>query len=90
MPKGEEYRQHAADCVRLAQLLDHPNEKAALLRMAEIWRKLADKSDVLAAKSGVQGGVEDQANAQDHAQAQRNYANGHSAPRTEIKPSNGG
>jgi len=47
-PRGEEYRQHAADCLRLAQLLQHPGEKAALLRMAEIWRDLAVKADAQA------------------------------------------
>jgi hypothetical protein len=45
MPKGGEYRQHAAECVLLAQQLTDPAEKATLLQMAKVWRELADKID---------------------------------------------
>jgi len=45
MPKGDEYRQYAAECLRVAQQLNDPIEKATLLRMAEIWQGLAAKAD---------------------------------------------
>jgi hypothetical protein len=45
MPKGDEYRQHAAECVLLAQQLTDSAEKATLLQMAKVWRELADKRD---------------------------------------------
>jgi hypothetical protein len=45
MPRGDDYRQHAAECVLLAQQLTDPAEKATLLQMAKVWRELADKID---------------------------------------------
>jgi hypothetical protein len=45
MPTGDDYRQHAADCLRLAQVVKHPVERASLLRMAQIWRDMAVKAD---------------------------------------------
>jgi hypothetical protein len=44
MPKSEEYREFAAECLRVAQQLNDPGEKAKLIRMAQIWRELAEKS----------------------------------------------
>jgi len=38
-----DYRRYAAECVRLAQLVDDPTDKARLLNMAETFRELAEK-----------------------------------------------
>jgi hypothetical protein len=45
MGKAEQYRQYAAECVRLAQQSRNPSEKDTLLRMAETWRRLAEHAD---------------------------------------------
>jgi hypothetical protein len=47
MPKGEEYREFAAECLRVAHQLKDQTEKAKLIRMAQIWQELAEKSDAL-------------------------------------------
>ena len=38
-----DYRRYAAECVRLAQRVDDPDDKARMLDMAETFRELADK-----------------------------------------------
>ena len=38
-----DYRRYAAECVRLAQRVDDPADKARMLDMAETFRELADK-----------------------------------------------
>jgi hypothetical protein len=43
MTPGEEYRQYAAECVRVAQQIQNPHDKALLLDMALRWRELAEK-----------------------------------------------
>jgi hypothetical protein len=43
MGKAEQYRHYAAECIRLAQRTQFPPEKDMLLRMAETWRRLADR-----------------------------------------------
>jgi hypothetical protein len=40
-----DYRRYAAECVRLAQQVADPEDKARLLDMAETFRELADKND---------------------------------------------
>jgi hypothetical protein len=40
----DEYRRHAAECVRLAQKVQNPRDKALLLTMADSWIRLADKA----------------------------------------------
>ena len=40
-----DYRRYAAGCVRLAQRVDDPMDKARLLDMAETFRELAEKND---------------------------------------------
>ena len=40
-----DYRRYAAECVRLAQQVADPDDKARLLDMAETFRELADKND---------------------------------------------
>ena len=41
-----DYRRYAAECVRLAQQVADPDDKARLLDMAETFRELADKNEV--------------------------------------------
>jgi hypothetical protein len=36
------YRQHAADCLRLAQLTSAPQDKTVLAQMAAMWLRLAE------------------------------------------------
>jgi hypothetical protein len=45
MGKAEQYRHYAAECIRLAQQTQLPPEKDMLLRMAETWRRLADRAE---------------------------------------------
>lgn len=40
-----DYRRYAAECVRLAQRVEDPMDKARLLDMAETFRELADRSE---------------------------------------------
>jgi hypothetical protein len=40
-----EFQSRARTCVRLAQALANPEQKAALLDMADLWRKLAERAD---------------------------------------------
>jgi hypothetical protein len=40
----EDYQQHAADCLRVAQEIDDPASKALLLEMALVWVKLAERA----------------------------------------------
>jgi hypothetical protein len=42
MGKAEQYRHHAAECLRLARKKRDPTEKDLLLGMAEAWRRLAE------------------------------------------------
>jgi hypothetical protein len=39
----EEYRQYAAELIRIAQHTQNSNDKATLLEMAQRWRELAEK-----------------------------------------------
>ena len=41
-----DYRRYAAECVRLAQQVVDPDDKARLLDMAETFRELADKDNL--------------------------------------------
>jgi hypothetical protein len=38
-----EYRQYAAELIRIAQQTQNSNDKATLLDMAQRWRELAEK-----------------------------------------------
>jgi hypothetical protein len=40
-----DYRRYAAECVRLAQQVADPADKARLLDMAETFRELAEKNN---------------------------------------------
>ena len=42
MSAGPTYRQNAADCLRLAQLANEPQDKALLAEMAAMWLRLAE------------------------------------------------
>ncbi len=39
------YREHAADCLKLALRMSAPEDKARLLSAAERWRSLADREE---------------------------------------------
>jgi len=45
MGKAEDYRQYAAECIRLAQQAHEPAEKDTLLSMAAAWRRLAEHAE---------------------------------------------
>ena len=45
MTLGEEYRQYAAECIRVAQQIQNPHDKTMLLEMAQKWRALAAKAE---------------------------------------------
>jgi hypothetical protein len=45
MGKAEDYRNYAAQCLRLAQQAQEPVEKDALLSMAAAWRRLAEHAE---------------------------------------------
>ena len=47
MTTAEEYRQHAAECLALAERVTNPNDKARLVQMAQAFLELADRRDVL-------------------------------------------
>ena len=41
----EDYRAHAADCLRMMQLATNEEVRAAFLLMAQSWKQLADRVD---------------------------------------------
>ena len=45
MASADQCRQYAAECVRVAQQLRDPTDKAMLLDMAEMWRRLAERAE---------------------------------------------
>jgi hypothetical protein len=53
MGKAEQYRHYAAECIPLAQQSQDTTEKDTLLRMAGVWRRLADRAESLS-----EGGAE--------------------------------
>jgi hypothetical protein len=48
MSAGATYRQHAADCLRLAQLASAPRDKGLLAEMAAMWLRLAEFAETIA------------------------------------------
>ncbi len=44
MNSPDHYRQHAPDCLQMANGVSTPKSKAMLLEMAEAWLKLADQA----------------------------------------------
>jgi hypothetical protein len=49
MSAGVTYRQHALDCLRLAQLASTPQDKALLAEMATMWLRLAEFAESIGA-----------------------------------------
>jgi hypothetical protein len=45
MGAAEEYRQHAAECLRAAEMAKVPDVKATLLSMAEHWNEIARRME---------------------------------------------
>jgi hypothetical protein len=45
MPSTDDYRRLAAECLRIAHESHNPKDRALLLRMAESWMRLAERSD---------------------------------------------
>ena len=45
MEKPIDFEMFAAECARLAQVVESIEDKAILLRMAEVWIRLADKAE---------------------------------------------
>jgi hypothetical protein len=44
MTTPDRYRQFAAECVRIAQQISNPVDKSLMLEMAEVWRRLAERT----------------------------------------------
>ncbi|MEA2895098.1 MAG: hypothetical protein QOJ84_713 [Bradyrhizobium sp.] len=44
MKDAKTYREYAADCIRMAKLMN-PNDKEALLKMAEAWEERAREAE---------------------------------------------
>ena len=44
MASADDYRRHAAECIRLAGNIENPRDKALLLMMADAWRRLANQA----------------------------------------------
>ena len=44
MASNEDYRHLAAECLRIAHENQTPRNRAVLLRMAEIWSRIADRA----------------------------------------------
>ncbi len=55
MTAADRYRRYAAECVRVAQRMENPADKALLLQMAQTWQRLAESAE----KNASPGGDED-------------------------------
>ena len=42
MSKAEEYKRHAAECVKLSQVFRDPGHRSLLMEMAAMWLRLAE------------------------------------------------
>jgi hypothetical protein len=45
MQPAEQYKRRAAECVRMAERTDNPDDKALLLQMAQTWMRLAERAE---------------------------------------------
>jgi hypothetical protein len=45
MASAEQLRRYATECVRVAQQIDNPIDKATLLQMAKVWLNLAEMAE---------------------------------------------
>ena len=52
MERPIDFERFAAECARLAQAVESIEDKALLLRMAEVWIRLADKAERIHAVLG--------------------------------------
>ena len=43
MVAADHYKRRAAECVRMSERSENPDDKARFLKMAETWLRLADK-----------------------------------------------
>jgi hypothetical protein len=41
----DEYRRNAAECLRLAETLGDPTNRAVLVEMAHAWQRLAERAE---------------------------------------------
>ena len=44
MSSADRYREFAAECLRVAQRASNPDDKALLVEMAEVWRRMAERA----------------------------------------------
>jgi hypothetical protein len=44
LTRAENYRQHAADCLRLAQSVSTAGDRTVLVEMAAAWLRLAERA----------------------------------------------
>ena len=47
MSTAAKYKRHAADCLRFAQLVSAPRDRALLTEMAAMWLRLADRAEIM-------------------------------------------
>ena len=45
MTRAQDYRQLAAECLRVARQINNPSDKTILLDMAQKWRSLAEREE---------------------------------------------
>jgi hypothetical protein len=45
MASVHDYKRRAAECVRIAERMRNPADKALLMQMADTWLRLADKAE---------------------------------------------
>jgi hypothetical protein len=45
MTQSDQYKQRAAECVRMAEYTSSVDDKAMLLQMANTWLRLAEKAE---------------------------------------------
>jgi hypothetical protein len=45
MALADQYKLRAAECIRMAEQTDRPDDKARLLQMAQTWLQLAEKAE---------------------------------------------
>ena len=53
MPKENDFRKHAEECVQLAQSVRTPEQRTMLLHIAETWLRLADNAKRSVTSEGI-------------------------------------
>ena len=46
MGRSNEYRRYAAECMEMASAFQDPKARATLVRMAQVWRRLAGQGEL--------------------------------------------